>query len=73
MAVAVAVEILADEEFGRLLVDFRRTDFTIEEQGLLDILVDPNFTTNRFYYVYYTAGNPNRDRICVTKMALWPK
>lgn len=35
------------------------------EQGLLDILVDPDFATNRWYYVYYTrvTGNGNYNRV----------
>ena len=36
----------------------------ISEQGLLDILVDPNFAQNGWYYIFYTratiAGNHNR-------------
>ncbi len=31
--------------------------------GHLDIALDPNFTTNHFYYVFYTPGSPNRDRL----------
>jgi glucose/arabinose dehydrogenase len=33
------------------------------QQGIFDIKLDPNFTTNHFYYVFYTAGSPNRDRL----------
>ncbi len=33
------------------------------QQGIYDIALDPNFTTNRFYYVFYTLGSPNRDRL----------
>ena len=33
------------------------------QQGIFDIKLDPNFTTNHFYYVFYTAGTPNRDRL----------
>jgi glucose/arabinose dehydrogenase/PKD repeat protein len=32
------------------------------QQGLMDLVLDPNFATNRFYYVFYTLGSPNRDR-----------
>jgi glucose/arabinose dehydrogenase/PKD repeat protein len=32
------------------------------QQGIMDLVLDPNFATNRFYYVFYTAGSPNRDR-----------
>jgi glucose/arabinose dehydrogenase/chitodextrinase len=33
------------------------------QQGIYDIALDPAFTTNRFYYVFYTLGSPNRDRL----------
>jgi glucose/arabinose dehydrogenase len=33
------------------------------QQGIYDIALDPGFSTNRFYYVFYTAGSPNRDRL----------
>ncbi|MFO0691587.1 MAG: PQQ-dependent sugar dehydrogenase [Myxococcota bacterium] len=33
------------------------------QQGLMDIELDPNFATNGFYYVFYTLGSPNRDRV----------
>ncbi len=33
------------------------------QQGIYDIELDPNFATNRFYYVFYTLGSPNRDRL----------
>ena len=29
------------------------------QQGLYDLTLDPNFGTNRFYYVFYTAMTPN--------------
>jgi glucose/arabinose dehydrogenase len=32
------------------------------QQGLLDLVFDPNFATNHYYYVFYTLGTPNRDR-----------
>ena len=32
------------------------------EQGLMDLVLDPDFATNRYYYVFYTHGSPNRDR-----------
>ena len=31
----------------------------IGEQGLMDILLDPNFSQNGFYYVFYTRGAAN--------------
>ena len=31
----------------------------IGEQGLMDILLDPNFSQNGFYYVFYTRGVAN--------------
>jgi glucose/arabinose dehydrogenase/PKD repeat protein len=33
------------------------------QQGLYDIVLDPNFTTNHFYYVFYTTATPNKDRL----------
>ena len=33
------------------------------QQGIYDIALDPNFSTNRHYYVFYTLGSPNRDRL----------
>ena len=33
------------------------------QQGIYDIALDPAFTTNHFYYVFYTLGSPNRDRL----------
>lgn len=32
-------------------------------QGLMDIELDPNFATNRYFYVFYTLGSPNVDRV----------
>ena len=32
------------------------------QQGIYDIVLDPNFTNNH-YYVFYTLGRPNRDRV----------
>ena len=33
------------------------------QQGIYDIALDPLFTTNRYYYVFYTLGTPNHDRL----------
>ena len=33
------------------------------QQGIYDIALDPNFTTNHYYYIFYTLGTPNRDRL----------
>ena len=33
------------------------------QQGIYDIALDPNFASNHFYYIFYTAGTPNRDRL----------
>jgi len=33
------------------------------QQGIFDIALDPAFTTNHYYYVFYTLGSPNRDRL----------
>ena len=29
----------------------------------MDMVLDPDFSTNRYYYVFYTLGTPNRDRV----------
>jgi glucose/arabinose dehydrogenase/chitodextrinase len=33
------------------------------QQGVYDIALDPNFTSNHYYYIFYTLGSPNRDRL----------
>ncbi len=33
------------------------------QQGLMDLVLDPDFATNNYYYVFYTLGSPNRDRV----------
>jgi glucose/arabinose dehydrogenase len=33
------------------------------QQGIYDFALDPNFATNHYFYVFYTAGTPNRDRL----------
>src|SRR4030095_16434899 len=33
------------------------------QQGIYDITLDPDFANNHLYYVFYTAGTPNRDRL----------
>lgn len=33
------------------------------QQGIYDIALDPNFATNHYYYISYTAGSPNHDRL----------
>ena len=33
------------------------------QQGVYDIALDPNFATNHYYYIFYTLGTPNRDRL----------
>jgi glucose/arabinose dehydrogenase/chitodextrinase len=33
------------------------------QQGIYDFALDPNYATNRFYYVFYTTRTPNRDRL----------
>jgi glucose/arabinose dehydrogenase/chitodextrinase len=33
------------------------------QQGIYDFALDPNYTTNHFYYVFYTTRTPNRDRL----------
>jgi len=48
---------LVNSPFCRLTVQ------TSGEQGLLGLALDPNFASNRFVYVYYTAGSPLRNRV----------
>lgn len=48
---------LVDTPFCQLTVE------TSGEQGLLGLTLDPNFATNQFVYVYYTAGSPLRNRV----------
>ena len=33
------------------------------QQGIYDLVLDPNFAANHFYYVFYTLGSPNHDRV----------
>ncbi len=33
------------------------------EEGIVDFVLDPAFETNRYFYVFYTAGTPTRDRV----------
>ncbi len=33
------------------------------EKGLFDIALDPNFASNGYFYLYYTAANPAKPRI----------
>jgi glucose/arabinose dehydrogenase len=33
------------------------------QQGVYDIALDPDFSSNHYYYVFYTLGTPNRDRL----------
>jgi glucose/arabinose dehydrogenase len=32
-------------------------------QGIYDFAFDPDFTNNHYYYIFYTLGTPNRDRL----------
>jgi glucose/arabinose dehydrogenase len=48
---------LVNQPFCQLTVQ------TSGEQGLLGLTLDPNFSGNKFVYVYYTAGNPLRNRV----------
>ena len=38
-------------------------DGIVAQQGIYDLALDPNFATNHFYYISYTAQTPNRDRL----------
>jgi glucose/arabinose dehydrogenase/PKD repeat protein len=33
------------------------------QQGIYDLVLDPNFGINHYYYIFYTLGTPNRDRV----------
>ena len=33
------------------------------QQGIYDIELDPNFATNHYYYIFYTAATPHHDRL----------
>jgi glucose/arabinose dehydrogenase len=33
------------------------------QQGLMGMTLDPDFENNHYYYVFYTLGSPNRDRV----------
>ena len=33
------------------------------QQGIFDLVLDPISPDNRFYYVFYTLGTPNSDRL----------
>ncbi len=33
------------------------------QQGVYDIAFDPDFANNHYYYIFYTLGTPNRDRL----------
>jgi glucose/arabinose dehydrogenase len=33
------------------------------ERGLLGVAIDPNFASNQFLYLYYTAGSPTHNRV----------
>ncbi len=33
------------------------------QQGIFDFVLDPDFATNHYYYVFYTNDTPNRDRL----------
>lgn len=33
------------------------------QQGIFDFALDPDFATNHYFYVFYTAGTPHEDRL----------
>jgi len=33
------------------------------QQGIMDVALDPDFLSNRYYYVFYTKDTPNKDRL----------
>jgi glucose/arabinose dehydrogenase/chitodextrinase len=38
-------------------------DAAAVSEGIFDFALDPNFATNHYYYVFYTAANPHEDRL----------
>ena len=48
---------------ARLFLDLSSVVNSGYELGLLGLAFDPNFATNRYYYVYYTISNPLRSRV----------
>ena len=73
MAVAPDGRIFVAEQAGRLRVikdgDLLSTPFvTVDttaqgERGLIGVTLDPNFASNGFVYVYYTAGGSTANRV----------
>ncbi|MFN7600253.1 MAG: PQQ-dependent sugar dehydrogenase, partial [Bacteroidota bacterium] len=55
--VVVQNGVLLPTNFLTLAVD------NFNERGLGHIVLDPNFETNNFYYVYYTVPGQNRNRV----------
>jgi len=48
---------------ARVFLDLSSVVNSGYELGLLGLAFDPNFATNRYYYVYYTISNPQRSRV----------
>ena len=53
----------ATQPDAQLFLQLTNVGFAGVQQGIMDIVLDPDFASNRFYYVFYTAGTPNRDRV----------
>ena len=45
------------------LLQLTNIDTREGERGLVGLALDPNFSTNGYYYVFYTAASPLRDRV----------
>lgn len=45
------------------LVELTNINTVAGERGLVNLVVDPGFATNGYYYVFYTANTPLRDRV----------
>lgn len=46
------------------LTNFFHEDVTIGgERGLVNVVADPNFASNGYIYIFYTAASPQRDRV----------
>ncbi len=52
-----------DELLPHTFLDISDRVDNFNERGLGHLVLDPDFETNNYYYVYYTAKNTNRNRI----------
>ncbi len=73
------IRLFVTEQLGRILVFENRSDAssasvflditdrvvypTFSEMGLLGLAFHPDYENNGYFFVYYTAGDPRRDRV----------